>query len=178
MKYEQAFRIAEEIGAKLHPYVDKLRVAGSIRRKKAEPNDIEIVCIPKTRIIREGLFNDEKIIRHPNFGETIRQEYEILKGDPDKGKYIQCLHPEGIKIDIFLAVRENWGYIFSIRTGSSEFSKFLAARWVRWGYKGVEGHIVNVDTGERIVLKTEKAFFDLLGLKVVPPEKRNQDRLP
>lgn len=171
MKYEQALGLAEEIGAKLFPFVDKIKVAGSIRRKKAEPNDIEIVCIPKLITIHEGLFNDEKIIRNPNFGKTIRQEYEILKGDPDKGKYIQCLHPEGIKIDIFMATRENWGAIFLIRTGDWKFSKhIMGTRIPRRGYRQKDGYVWR--DGVMVPVPTEKAVFDLIGMKYISPEKR------
>lgn len=176
VKYDQALNIAEEVGAKLFPYVDKIRVAGSIRRKKAEPNDIELVCIPKTVKVDDGLF-DKKSIRHPNFAAQVRL-YEIVKGNPDTGKYVQCVHPTGIKIDLFITNRNDWGRIFAIRTGSSEFSQYFAARWVKWGYKGTSAGLMHVESSEIMNLPTEKAFFDLLGLPVVPPEKRNQFGLP
>lgn len=174
MELDLAIRIAEEIGFELTPYIDRLRVAGSIRRQRPEVGDIELVCTPKVVMRREGLF-DAVPVRHLRFGEIIRK-YEIVKGNPDTGKYIQFVHPVGIKVDLFTAVPTNFGFIMAIRTGSTEFSKFLAKRWVQLGYKGIEGNLTR--DGKIIPVRSEKAFFDLLDLPMVPPDKRNQGGLP
>ena len=176
MKLEIAEAIAEDVGARMSVYCDKIMVAGSVRRGRPEVKDIELVIIPKTVDSQVGLFDSKKEqVRHPRLVEIIR-EFDIVKGDPATGKYIQFNTPEGIKIDLFTATRINWGYIFVIRTGSSEFSQFIAKRWVKWGYKGIDGNLTR--DGEIVEVRSEKAMFDLLGLPVVPPTKRNQAGLP
>ena len=47
MKYLKAKEIADSVLQKLKPHCERIEIAGSIRRKKANPNDIEIVAIPK-----------------------------------------------------------------------------------------------------------------------------------
>ncbi len=174
MELLRAVSIAEHWIGRLSAYCDRIKIAGSIRRKCPVVGDIEIVCIPKVITVTDGLF-DKKKIRNPGFAEALKGAV-ILKGDPIDGKYMQFNLPQGIKLDLFTATRENWGFIYAIRTGSSEFSQFLAKRWVKWGYKGVDGYLTR--DGVRIPTPTEKSFFMLLGLDVVPPAKRNQDGLP
>ena len=174
MELETAMAVAEDVGGRMSIYCEKIMVAGSVRRKRPEVKDIELVIIPKMREVSEGLF-DKKMIRHPNLVALIK-EFDIVKGNPETGKYIQFNTPAGIKIDLFTATRINWGYIYVIRTGSSEFSQFIAKRWVKWGYNGVGGNLTR--DGEIVPVPTEKAMFDLLGLKVIPPTRRNQGGLP
>ena len=54
MNLQQAQQIAERIKSELAPHCDRIEIAGSIRRKKPEVKDIEIVCIPKP--YETGLF--------------------------------------------------------------------------------------------------------------------------
>lgn len=54
MKHSTALVIAEKIKAQLAPHCDRIEIAGSIRRKKPEVKDIEIVVIPKPYEV--GLF--------------------------------------------------------------------------------------------------------------------------
>lgn len=174
MELLRAKSIAEHWVERLVPYCDRVRVAGSIRRKRPEVGDIEIVCIPGTIIVPDGMF-DTKRIRNPGFAEVLKGAV-LLKGDPLAGKYMQFDLPQGIKLDLFTATSENFGFIYAIRTGSSEYSQFLAKRWVSLGYNGVGGNLCR--RGVPVSTPTEKSFFDLLELNVVPPAKRNQGGLP
>jgi DNA polymerase/3'-5' exonuclease PolX len=54
MKYQEALKIAQETVELLRPHCERIEIAGSIRREKPEPNDIEIVAIPKPYEV--GLF--------------------------------------------------------------------------------------------------------------------------
>ncbi|NJD23354.1 MAG: hypothetical protein FIA82_11915 [Melioribacter sp.] len=97
-------------------------IAGSIRREKKESGDIEIVCMPKNILIDdpERMFT-QTLVRHPEFVKIINS-LEKVKGDAE-GKYTQRILPEGIKLDLFTATPDNWGYILAIRTGPEGFSK-------------------------------------------------------
>ncbi len=174
--------IADRYVNLLKPFCDKIQIAGSVRRKRPRVGDIEIVCIPKTVEVPDGLF-DVKRERVRGFTQALLDvNIRIIKGNPHTGKYAQIYTTEKIQIDLFMAQHDNWGFIYMIRTGSSEFSQYMGKRWTTWGYKGIDGHLNRLDTNgkpvEVIPTPTEKSFFNLLGLAVVPPTKRNQKGLP
>jgi DNA polymerase/3'-5' exonuclease PolX len=59
-----------------------------------------------------------------------------------------------------------------MRTGSAEYSyKVLASRWVKLGFKSIEGYLWKED--ERYDLPEESDLFRLLGIPYVVPELRN-----
>lgn len=129
MKLEEAQVIAERIKAELAPHCERIEIAGSIRRKKPEVGDIEIVAIPKPYDI--GLFES---------GITpVVNQWEKVKGELPC-KYTQRILPEGIKLDLFFAEPDNWGLIYAIRTGNADNSPtMLASEWVSQGYKSQGG---------------------------------------
>ena len=161
MIYEQALEIAEKVKALLAPHCERIEIAGSIRRKKPEVKDIEIVAIPKPYDI--GLFES---------GITpVVNQWQKIKGELPC-KYTQRLLPEGITLDLFFAEHENWGYILAIRTGSADYShKVLATAWVECGFKGVDGYLSA--NGKRIAVYEEKDLFDLIGVRYVEPALRS-----
>lgn len=161
MKLEQALEIAENVKALLAPHCERIEIAGSIRRKKPDVKDIEIVAIPKPYDI--GLFESGIA--------TIVNQWQKVKGELPC-KYTQRILPEGIKLDLFFAEPGNWGLIYAIRTGSADYShKVLAKGWVRRGYKSKEGYLVA--NGKQINVPEEEDLFKLIGAKFVAPELRN-----
>ena len=166
MNLREAKTIAEKICGKLAPHCQRIEIAGSIRRRKAEVGDIEIVCIPA--VMYGGLFKDIATA-DPGFCRVVNQ-WPAVKGSPI-GKYTQRILPEGIKLDLFMATPENWGLIFAIRTGSKNFThRKLATRWVQLGYKSVEGMLQR--DGRIFPVKEELDLFDLLGMDWVDPGNR------
>ena len=47
MRLEQSQKLAQEIVDQIRPYCESVEVAGSIRRKKSEVHDVDVVLIPK-----------------------------------------------------------------------------------------------------------------------------------
>ena len=47
MTLERAKEIAEKVVSQLSPYCERIEIAGSVRREKPFPKDVEIVCIPR-----------------------------------------------------------------------------------------------------------------------------------
>lgn len=158
-----ALPVAEEIRATLAPYCEPGRcvIAGSIRRRKPEIGDIEIVLIRRNWDL-------------PAFVRAVEQ-WEKIKGSP-KGAYTQRRHPSGMKVDIFMVTPDNWGLILAIRTGSARFSyEVLARRWCAKGYESKGGMLrvrTNDGNGEVIPVREERDLFTLLGLPWVEPEER------
>lgn len=160
MKHREALLIAEKVKAMLAPHCERVEIAGSIRRKKAEVKDIEIVAIPKPYGV--GLFESGIA--------TVVNQWPKVKGNLPC-KYTQRTLPEGIKLDLFFATKENWGMIFAIRTGSAEYShKTLARKWTNLGYRSEGGHLYIDD--KKLDFLEEKDLFDKLGIEYLEPEFR------
>ncbi|MEW6507205.1 MAG: hypothetical protein AB1432_05610 [Bacteroidota bacterium] len=173
MELRKAEKIAQKYIDLLAPFCERIEIAGSVRRRKPEVKDIEIVCIPKKEIVLEDVddfFKEEKDSYeiHPEFIREINK-LEKIRGEPT-GKYTQRILPEGINLDLFMATKDNWGYILAIRIGPDGYSKYLANTWVKLGYKGVDGMLTK--NGVPIPVYEEKDLFWLLGLEYVEPEYR------
>ncbi|MFH1233369.1 MAG: hypothetical protein V1649_01820 [Patescibacteria group bacterium] len=159
--YEEAYKIALEVVEQLKPHCERIEIAGSIRRKKAEVGDIEVLIKPKPYEV--GLFESGIA--------TVVNKWKCVKGKLPC-KYTQRILPSGIKLDLFTATAENWGLAFALRTGSAEFSRrVLASGWVREGFKGVGGYLYR--DGERYEVREEKDLFKLIGVPYAEPENRN-----
>jgi DNA polymerase/3'-5' exonuclease PolX len=161
MKLDEALTIAENIKSILAPHCERIEIAGSIRRRKPEVKDIEIVAIPKP--YETGLFESGIA--------TIVNRWEKVKGDLPC-KYTQRILPDGIKLDLFFAERGNWGLIYAIRTGSADYShKVLATGWVKLGYKSDGGYLTH--NGKEIAVLEEEDLFRRIHVPYVSPEQRS-----
>ncbi|MFZ3011418.1 MAG: hypothetical protein WA060_00230 [Minisyncoccia bacterium] len=160
----EAEAIALKVLEQLKPYCIRAEIAGSIRRKKADCGDVEIVAIPlpySTGLLEDGI-------------ASVVNKWPKIKGEMEyeKTKYTQRILPEGIKLDLFFAEEGNWGSVFAIRTGSANYShKVLANGWVRQGFKSEGGYLFR--DGERYEIREEKDLFKLIGIPFVEPEYRN-----
>ena len=163
MKYEEAIIIAERTLAELRPHCYRCEIAGSVRRKKPEVKDIDIVAWPKPYgfgLLESGI-------------ATVVNQWKLVKGRfPCKST--QRILPEGINLDLFFADKNNWGYIFAIRTGSVEYNqRVLAPGWVKKGYKGVNGYLTRDNNGELRAVPEERDLFRIIGIPFVEPEQRD-----
>ena len=160
MELQKALNIAEKVKSLLAPHCERIEIAGSIRRKKSNVKDIEIVAIPKP--FETGLFESGIA--------TVVNKWDKVKGELPC-KYTQRILPDGIKLDLFFAERGNWGLIYAIRTGSAEYShKVLATEWVKRGYKSEGGYLLY--NGRKILVLEEEDLFKRIGVPFVEPEFR------
>lgn len=159
-RLEAAQRIAEGVVALLAPHCERIKIAGSIRRLRETVKDIEIVCIPKRDV--DG---------RPDARFTcIVETWEKVKGTP-YGKYTQRILASGIKLDLFMCRRENWGLIFAIRTGPAEYShQSLARAWYGQGFKSIDGMLTK--KGISINIYEERQLFSLLKITYLAPPER------
>ena len=159
--YVEAYKIALEVLEQLKPYCERIEIAGSLRRKKSEVGDIEIVAIPKPYSV--GLLEDGIA--------SVVNKWQKVKGELPC-KYTQRVLPEGIKLDLFFAEEGNWGSILAIRTGSADYSHYVLANgWVRNGFNSSGGYLYR--NGEKYELREEAELFRLIGMSYVEPEDRN-----
>jgi DNA polymerase/3'-5' exonuclease PolX len=194
MKPELIKPIAEHIYDELKPFCEDgfVHIAGSVRRKKANCGDIEIVCYAKRHQISEGLFGDEKkYVKNQEFVDTIRK-WHGLSGDP-YGRYTKRLYQYGdefedVQVDIFMPQKEDYFRQLAIRTGSADYSAYIIApAWVKLGFRGTEDGLrwqpdCIQKNGKWICVskhpvlppawKSEEEFFQWLKIPYLEPEKR------
>lgn len=173
-------QLAESIANKVRDHVmtsmNRVEVAGSIRRRKEVVGDIEICGIPDDR---------EKLIKLlGNIGQHIKPGVPgAVPWVPKvEAKYLRVRLEEGINLDVFLGTPQNWGGLFMMRTGSgaspdgNAFHGFIPAVFQRWKKLSAGGRMTNamptMPTGEQLWVPEEQDFFDLLEMNFVPPEQR------
>ncbi len=181
--------LAREVCALLAPACQEITVVGSVRRRKPEVKDIEILARPKPP--------------QPTFGEPLSAGSQLetliaqliaqrdLKPRPNPqerkdGPRMKTLwYPRagGVPIDLFIAAPSgsNWGNLVAIRTGDWEFSRQLVTHRSAGGLlpnhlRHDEGHLIENATGRTLPCPTEEAFFRALGLRDSPdPAARTRD---
>lgn len=162
---------------------EKIEVAGSIRRRKAEVGDIELVCIPKMYEAPKDLFGNEtappadklrEAIRLANKAESMPSHLEEwLEHQNDGSRYMKLWDNRlDVQIDLFV-VRPpaEWPIIYTIRTGPAEFSQRLVTGLRTRGMRCQDGRIIRKD-GTHVPCPDEQTFFKLAGYKWKEPENR------
>lgn len=131
VRLADAAAISRELVDILELGCERIEVAGSIRRRRPDVGDIELVAVPRlqTVTIREGLFESREVVS--NELEVLVDAF-LLDGtlrphptDPKRGpKYSKLLHrASGLQVDLFSARPETFGLIYLIRTGPAEYSQ-------------------------------------------------------
>jgi len=184
MKLEQARRIGMVVVEMLAPACERERVgvAGSVLRGKAEPKDIEIVYIPRLVEERINLFEVAQVpATEGRIAELVRAGFwrfdvEVRRNGP---KYKRLVHEaSGMVVELFRAEMGNWGLVLALRTGPGDFNHLLVTR-----FRGaMPGNMVMRDgwlwrAGRRVETPTEEAFFEALGVPWWPPQERTVGRL-
>lgn len=173
MPYGEGFALAYALRASLAPYCERLEMAGSLRRRKAEIGDIELVAIPKMMETRLDLFGESRAVVSRLDDVLAEMQYPILKSG---SRYKQFGLPQGITCDLFLQPDPaTWGVNFTIRTGSADFAQWLVTDRRLGGAK--PGFLTIRDAlvwhgGEIVPTPEEEDFFRVLGVKWIEPERR------
>lgn len=114
MKLEKAKAIANEVIERLRPYCSQIMVAGSVRRRKAQVKDIDILLIPA------------------NAGQ-LSQEIDCLGPPILDGEKLRRVEYNGTQVDLYYATQETWATLLLIRTGSKENNIRLCSEAKRRG---------------------------------------------
>jgi DNA polymerase/3'-5' exonuclease PolX len=181
MEFALAKSIAQTISELIEPAVSRAEIAGSIRRKKPEVKDIEIVAIVHDYdLLYKTLSQAGRFIK-PSVPDVI--DWKFKPG----AKYIRMLLNEGVKLDLFVASNENWGCLYLMRTGGATgkdgnpFNGFVPGMFSRWkkmsGGGKMEGCLPTRPDGTFVPCLEEQDFFDLLDMNFVPPEERIDKRV-
>lgn len=193
MKYSLARDVAIQIGEQLMPLCDRVNIAGSIRRGKAEVKDIELIVQPSRVLIPSTeLFAPPVQAVRPAFTATVASLGQVIKGKSD-GRYMQIALHQGVNLDLFMPDPVDYYRQYAIRTGSAEYSQYvIAGGWKSKGWCGSDhGLRLQSDCQERIsggkkswlcvnpngerppVFESEEHFFDFIGVPWIHPKLRN-----
>lgn len=181
---------AKRLVSAMTPFCEKIEIAGSIRRRKSEVKDIEIVCIPKwaeegepSDLFGEGRFRVNTLYRWAGQQQILKWIKPGVTGiEPwhvkEDGKYWRgylaslqdtfCVYCPDVpcKVDIFLATPENFGLQYLIRTGNADFSKEVVTHALRVKFKVEGGKLWDCRRMQRFVGDTSAlSFTDLAEVK-------------
>jgi len=176
MKLIEAKAIADKWIRYLSPACSRIEIAGSIRRGKAEPKDIEIVCQPKILTEPDLFDHATEINLLEMFFETNLFKVtgaHFVKNGP---RYKQLALVETIHLDLFIVLPPaQWGVQLLIRTGPADFSHWCVTQKRIGG--GLPSYLKVKDGAvwhgsKKLEMPEESDFFKVLGMDCVEPKAR------
>jgi DNA polymerase/3'-5' exonuclease PolX len=178
MDLAEATRASLAVAEAARPSCSRLEVAGSIRRQKTNPKDIELVAIVQDY---DRLFRDLACA-----GQFIKPSVpDIVPWDPKPGaKYLRMLLSEGVKLDLFVGTPDNWGALLAMRTGSAAGPEgqygFVPAMFAAWKRRSGGGRMLGclptMPDGTSVAVPEEADFFRVCGVRWVEPCDRHSAR--
>jgi len=184
MELARAEGVAAEVVEALRPGCERIEVAGSVRRRKAEVKDLEVVYIARMVEVRVDLFTTrpgpatEMVISRLVAEGFWRFDEDVRRNG---WKYKRMVHrASGLVVELFRAVEENWGLQLALRTGPAEFNHVLVSHTWEGGVMsgGMEmrgGFLWKL--GIRLASREEEEFFEQLGVPWWEPGERSAARL-
>ena len=169
----RAEEIANEVVKLLEPGCERAVIAGSIRRRKPEVGDIEILAIPKYGGLscHVNLLDQEIIdLMHANIlGYRLNKRGSRVYGPKNK---LMVHVPSGIGVDIFSTDEECWPVALVVRTGGAETNRRIAMAAIRKGWH-LQAYGAGFSTPDGdIVCKSERDVFELVDLSYLEPWER------
>jgi len=135
MILKEAQDLAVAICYELQPFCDRINIAGSIRRRKPEVKDIEIVCQPKVTETKDLFDTVTGSQRNSEFIAKAKALGRVIKGEAT-GRYMK-IDLGTIVLDLFIPELHDYYRQYAIRTGSADYSfKVIAAGWKKLGWCG------------------------------------------
>ena len=145
-------KLADNLLKELKPLSKKIQIAGSIRREKVNPVDIDIVLIPK----------DKKKIK-----EFLKRKGNFIQGGEKKVTF----RIKGVKVELYYTIPEEWGA--TLLAYSNKFGSSIGLRVIA-KLKGLKlnQHGLFDKKGKSIAGKTEEEIYKTLGRKWKLPKDR------
>lgn len=157
VKLKEMKALAQYVQGRISPYCSRTKIAGSIRRKKAEPKDIDIICVPTDR---GGVL---KQMRTMDDGKIIR-----------KGEKVISATVRGINTDVYFTDKKHFGAMLLFLTGPSGANIGLRVKAKRKGMKLNQYGLWK--DGKLVASKTERSILHALSHPYKPPELRGKPR--
>lgn len=185
-----AIEVAREMCGILTPCCAKIIVAGSLRRRKREVSDVDIVYVPNMVTGKDPADLFGKEIQHNAvdvaLDEMINRGVLERRRDADGGATWGAMNKlalhraSGIPVDLFAADHDNWWNLVVCRTGPMESNIRLAsaAREAGWKWDPTSGGFTrpSIEKGGGYVdvkmCRSEEEVFQFMCLPFFPPEER------
>jgi DNA polymerase (family 10) len=142
---------------RVHGGVDRIEVAGSLRRMRETVKDIDILVTS-----REPAHVMATVVALPSVREV------IARGDTKTS----VVHQDGLHVDLRVVAPECFGAALQYFTGSREHNVRLRERARRHGLSISEYGVFDERTGARVAGSTEDEVYGAVGLPWIPPELR------
>lgn len=169
MKLAEAEKYAEQILSCIGSLVSRAAVAGSVRRRRPQVRDIDLVVIPKQ--LQVSVFNVDPDSSWNSIYNRLSSRLKMKK--IRKGPELMTLgFPDvDLPVDIYRARPETWGVLHLIRTGSIDHNIRMCSRAKRMGMmlsakRGV------IKDGNVVACEKEQDIFRALDMRYIPPERR------
>ena len=157
-----ALDIAEEVKDRLKKlsFVNKVEIAGSLRRRKETIGDIDILATAK---------NPSKVI---DFFIKMNDVEQVLAQGPTKSS---VRLREGIQADLRVLPEKTYGAALLYFTGSKQHNIVLRKIAIKKKMKLSEYGVFDRKTNRFLAGKTEEECYKKLGLKYIEPEIREDE---
>lgn len=178
-----ALIVAREICHALKGVTTALIVAGSMRRRKEQVGDVEILYVPRfeTPSVKEDLFTaappenlaDGTLREMINLGIIIPRKN--VRGSTTWGESNKlAMHvASGIPIDFFATRPKSWWNYLVCRTGGATTNMRIASAAIDKGWKWHPyGAGFSNQQGELVPVTSERDVFDLVDLPYLEPWER------
>lgn len=193
MNLEQAELIARNTMLIVEDVVERMVIAGSVRRRLAVCNDVDLVVIPKFREHRDllGAVESRENLLRSRLVEYVQQNRpkvrwsaEHRNGDrlkagqhadfvPGEDNSIFSLQGLKAQVDFFVADELSWASTLLTRTGSKEHNIWISQRAAsRGGHFKASVGLVLPGRGT-VQPQSEEEFYELIGLPFVQPCDRH-----
>jgi len=162
MTRERAEALAGEILGWLEPVTDYAEVAGSYRRGRQDPGDLDVIVILKNRV------------KLPEIAELWLAEGKASAVNWVGEKKTQLLI-DGVKVDIRTSTPRALGAALLYFTGPAGYNIGIRSAAKRAGFKLSEYGLFNRETGEYIAGATEEDIYTAMGRNYRPPTERRAE---
>jgi len=160
---------AEALVAQLAPLCQRIEIAGSLRRGKADLKDVELVALPiDSKALLARL--DNWVIA----GKIRKAIYP--DGSQRWGSKYRGFTYESIRFELFTADADNWGYQLWLRTGPADANEYVMRQCISYQspYHARDGYWWAGDA--RLSVPDEVELFRLLGMPPLHPVYRTLER--
>lgn len=150
----------------LAPLCQRIEIAGSLRRGKSEVKDVEIVYIPTDS--KALLARLDSWVIAGRIRKALYPDGSMRWGEKYRGVLV-----EGIRIELFAADADNWGYQLWLRTGPADANQYVMRQCISFEspYRARDGYWWAGE--ERLHIPDETEMFRLLGMDWMPPGDRS-----
>ncbi len=145
---------ANQIVEFLKPYVSRISLAGSIRRRKETIGDVDILAVSEEPERAMDMFTSMKGV------ETVFA----------RGTTKSSVRVNGIQVDLRIVEAESFGSALQYFTGSKEHNIALRKIAIKRGWKLNEYGLFEGD--KKIAGEKEEEIYKKLGMEWIPPELR------